>query len=115
MKARCAVADTSPLQYLHQIGYLDLLAILFKTILIPDAVTSELRQGISKGFDLPQCETLPGFVISSPTAGPIDLTEGLHLGERCAIALAVQLECPVVLDDLAARYTAMHLGLTVIG
>lgn len=47
------IADTSPLQYLFQIGVLDLLPGLFGEVLVPEAVRDELQVGRSLGFHVP--------------------------------------------------------------
>lgn len=36
------ISDTSPLQYLHQAKYLDLLHILYRTVLVPEGVAEEV-------------------------------------------------------------------------
>jgi predicted nucleic acid-binding protein len=35
------IADTSPIQYLYQIGLLDMLNVLYGKIIIPEAVAEE--------------------------------------------------------------------------
>jgi len=40
-----AVANTSPLQYLHQCGLIDLLPKLYPEVLVPPAVVQELANG----------------------------------------------------------------------
>jgi len=47
------IADTSPLQYLFQVGLIDLLRELFETVHVPLAVRDELQVGRSLGFDVP--------------------------------------------------------------
>ncbi len=42
------IADTSPLQYLHQIGCLGLLADLFQRVIVPDGVAQEIQRGRCK-------------------------------------------------------------------
>jgi len=37
-----AIANTSPLQYLHQCGLIDLMAKLYQEVLVPPAVVQEL-------------------------------------------------------------------------
>jgi predicted nucleic acid-binding protein len=46
---------------------------------------------------------------------PRDLPVGIGLGEREAIALALELVCPVLVDDKLARAAAQSAGLSVIG
>ena len=47
------VADTSPLQYLHQAGLLHVLSALYGHIVVPEAVLIELERGLSLGFLVP--------------------------------------------------------------
>lgn len=47
------ICNTSPLQYLHQIGHLSLLQALAPRVLVPEAVLIELQQGLKHGIDLP--------------------------------------------------------------
>ena len=47
------IADTSPLQYLFQVGQLALLEQLFQAIQVPEAVRDELEVGRRLGFDVP--------------------------------------------------------------
>ena len=54
------VCNTSPLQYLHQIGQLSILPALVGSIVVPPAVLAELDAGIAKGLDLPQLEISNG-------------------------------------------------------
>jgi predicted nucleic acid-binding protein len=49
MPERIVVSNTSPLQYLHQVGHLDLLKRLYGEILVPPAVQEELRAGGNGG------------------------------------------------------------------
>jgi predicted nucleic acid-binding protein len=53
------IADTSPLQYLHQIGCLALLADLFGRVIVPDGVAQEIQRGALQGVDLPDLGQLP--------------------------------------------------------
>lgn len=56
----------------------------------------------------------PGLVDSACTATPI-AQPGLDLGERKAIARALEIGAGLLADDLAARQHAAALGLLVIG
>ena len=46
------MVNTSPLLYLHQLGYLELLQRLYSQILTPSAVIEELAIGKNKGIDV---------------------------------------------------------------
>lgn len=54
------VCNTSPLQYLYQIGQLDLLPQLARQIIVPTAVTVELAEGRRRGVDVPVPEIICG-------------------------------------------------------
>lgn len=118
------VSDTSALSYLVLIKEIDLLPRLFGRVLIPPAVCDELQD--------PQAPAPIRKWIANPAhwleVRPIrahGLTnanlEALDAGEREAIVLAeqlrVDLKTPVlmVLDERAARQTALQRGLNVTG
>ena len=63
---REAICDTSPIQYLHQIGVLHLLAEFYTRTIIPPAVVNELERGRSIGVDLPDVRALPWLTIQVP-------------------------------------------------
>lgn len=52
------ICNTSPLQYLHQLGLLDILPKLTGNVTVPPAVTGELQAGRSKGASVPDPATL---------------------------------------------------------
>jgi predicted nucleic acid-binding protein len=111
------VSNTTPLQYLHQIGRLDLLPYIYRRVVVPQAVADELRQGELKGIDVPVLSRL-GWVTVLPVAAP-DLQQvsaALDAGEREALALAIGQRDPLLLlDDAAARREAKSLGLRFTG
>ena len=51
--AREVVTNTSPLLYLHQLGKLDLLALLYGEVIVPTGVVEELDVGRAAGHDVP--------------------------------------------------------------
>ena len=53
------IADTSPLQYLFQLGFLDVLHELYGNVLVPEAVRDELLVGRSLGIDVPDPDDFP--------------------------------------------------------
>ena len=61
-----AICDTSPIQYLHQIGFLHLLAAFYTRTLVPPAVAGELERGRAIGIDLPLIRALPWVKIVVP-------------------------------------------------
>jgi len=62
------ICNTSPLQYLHQIGHLDLLPALVSRVIVPTAVADELAEGRHLRLDLPVPESLPWVDLREPSA-----------------------------------------------
>jgi predicted nucleic acid-binding protein len=111
------IVNTSPLQYLHQVGQLDLLSKLFGRIIVPETVVAELAAGRRLGVSLPEPSALEWIDCCSP-ASPVGglLSWDLGAGESSVLSLA--LERPgswVVLDDKLARQAAVHLNLPLLG
>jgi len=110
------VCNTSPLQYLHQIGVLDILPAIYGKILIPQAVADEIDAGRRAGVNLPDLTVLDWIETRTvaPTSWPVP--RDIHRGEAEAIALARTLiHSKLILDDLAARRHARLLGLNITG
>jgi predicted nucleic acid-binding protein len=63
---REAICDTSPIQYLHQIGLLHLLAEFYARTIAPPAVVDELERGRVIGVDLPDLRALSWVTILAP-------------------------------------------------
>jgi predicted nucleic acid-binding protein len=112
-----AVANTTPLLYLHRIEAIHWLRTVFTSIWVPTAVAGELAEGRRKGYDAPDVGLLTWLQIVEPRSTPHEwLTLDLGPGELAAMALA--LENPgrvLLLDDALARRTAQAAGLTVWG
>ena len=111
------ICDTSPLQYLHQIGLLHLLPILFGTVQVPMAVAAEITEGRRRGIPLPELAGL-----SWVTTRPVDarrltsLPRQLGSGEKEVLALGLEAaDSLLVLDDRDARRHAITMGLEITG
>ena len=109
------VSDTSPLNYLFQIGNIEILPRLFSSVIVPPTVVSELRHAGAPaavrtwGGKLPSWVEIraPQKTISFPALGG---------GEREALSLAIELRANLtLLDDLAARDIAETRGLKTAG
>lgn len=113
------VCDTSPLQYLHQLGLLDLLPALASRVLIPPAVQQELAVGHSLGFNVPVVEDLSWVVVRQPVVGDpkaIPLIHDLGPGETEVLMLTLESYGTVaVLDDALARRVAGMLEVPFTG
>ena len=111
------ICNTSPLQYLHQLGALSLLPQLVKTITIPSAVKQELDVGRGLGLSLPDVEILSWVAVRAPSsATALPLVTDLGAGEKEVLALALETPNSVcILDDAFARQVAKTLHLRVTG
>jgi len=111
------ICNTTPLQYLHQMGCLQLLPQLYQQLIVPEAVVDELRQGELQGMDVPSLGALEW--VSVQTVSFVDLRRvpaGLDAGEREVLALALGKADPLlILDDAAARNQARVLGIPFTG
>ncbi len=110
------ICNTSPLQYLHQLGLLHLLPAIAVRVTVPAAVVAELAIGRAAGLDLPDPTPLEWVDIRSPAnlAGlsPTDLGPG----EAEVLALAREsADAELLLDDQAARRAAEKLGFRMRG
>ena len=111
------IVDTSPIQYLHQIGQLSLLARLSGSIIVPPKVVKELETGINLGIDLPNIRTLNWVNVRSPQSiAALPLVKDLGPGETQVLALALELPgAVVIIDDNLARQVAESLNIKLMG
>lgn len=111
------IANTSPIQYLFQLGLLDLLPELYGEVLVPEGVVRELRSGVDRGVSLPNLDSLSWLRIRVARSAPVlILAAGMGAGEREVLALALETEDPlVILDDSLARRFAQRLSLPLSG
>ena len=111
------IANTSPIQYLFQLGLLDFLPELYGQVLVPEGVVLELRSGVDRGVSLPDLESLSWLHVRMARSAPVlTLAAGMGAGEREVLALALEIEDPlVILDDSLARRFAQRLSLPLTG
>ncbi len=111
------VSNTSPLQYLYQLGELALLPHLYQQVMIPPAVVQELAAGRALGLALPVPEHVPWVHVQAPPATPVwQVASTLGVGEREALALALAIpHALLLLDDGHARRFGRLLGLRMTG
>ena len=111
------IADTSPLQYLHQLQLLHILPSLARRVTIPPAVVAELAAGRALGLNLPDPVGLDWVAIRGPAStNALRLVTDLGPGESEVLALA--LETPdslVILDEALARQVAETLHIRYTG
>ena len=111
------ICNTSPLQYLHQLGLLHLLPALTERVIIPPAVVEELTLGRTRGVDLSDLQALDWATIRRPTSAvALPLVNDLGLGETEVVALALEsIDAIVIIDDALARQVAETLGIRLTG
>jgi predicted nucleic acid-binding protein len=111
------ICNTSPLQYLHQLGRINLLPALTGGVIVPVPVARELEAGTVIGWDVPDPRKLPWITIRQPaSAAALPLAADLGRGEAGVLALALELKDPVViLDDGVGRRVAELLGVRLTG
>jgi hypothetical protein len=110
------VCNTTPLQYLHQAGVLEIIPSLYGSILIPRAVADEIAAGIEGNVDLPVLSEIGWIEIREVDGSPWPVPRDIHRGEAEVIALAgMHHDSLMILDDLAARRHARLLGLKFTG
>lgn len=109
--------NTSPLQYLHQLGLLPVFQRLAGRVVVPPAVVQELAAGRAKGLNVPEVADLEWIEVRLPSSvAAVPLVTDLGAGETQVLALALESTgASVVLDDGLARRVAASLGLTVEG
>ena len=112
------VSDTSPLQYLHQLGLLELLPRLVGRVTVPQAVVDELEAGRTLGHNLPDVTSLGWVGVRAPASTQHVASPDLGRGEIEVLALALELSkggSVVIIDDAKAREAAVRFGLKLTG
>lgn len=111
------VADTSPLNYLLQISCESALPALYKRIIVPSAVLTELSHPDSPRVVSNWLSRLPEWIEIRQTASKTDPSLAvLDLGEREAIQLAQEHHAALLLtDERRGRMEAQRRGLATTG
>lgn len=96
------VSDTGPIHYLLLIEREFLLPKLFNAVILPQAVIDELTAAGTPQLVQRWVNALPDWVnVMNPTLIG-DAMDGRGRGERAAIALAKELNAPLLCDDRQA-------------
>lgn len=115
------ICNTSPLQYLRQLGVLDIIRALVGRLVVrlvvPPAVVEELAEGGARGVPLPDLSALDWISVRTPISHcGAPLVTDLGAGETQVLMLAIETpDAVVVLDDALARQLAEALGVRLIG
>lgn len=110
------VADTGPLNYLIQIGVVDVLKPLYAQVLIPQTVADELQREKAPAAVQAWIARFPQWleIRSDPPSDPT--LQLLDPGEAAALALAEAVRADeVLIDDWAGRTEAERRHLHVTG
>src|SRR6266404_7474834 len=92
------VADSSPINILIRIGYIDVLSTLFGSVLIPPEVQSELTDPRTPEVVRHFVNALPSW-IQVRQASVIESIPPLDRGEEAAISLAREFKADALLID----------------
>ncbi len=111
------VCNTSPVQYLHQLGVLHLLPKLVGRVIVPPAVIEELEQGRRLGVDLPDLTAVDWIEVREPTSiNVLPLVTNLGPGETQVLALGIEIPGSIlILDDALARQVGKAMRLPMRG
>ena len=104
------VSDSTTLIILFDLKRLELLSNVFERIIIPQAVYDEIT--VKKPIEL------TSFIsVRKVTHTELfnTLTSLLDIGESEAIALALELKKPLIIDEKKGRKIALHQGIKIIG
>lgn len=112
------VADTSPLNYLIQIGAVDVLPEVYDRLIVPTVVLSELTAEGSPHGVAAWASNPPAWLIEEgPPLGFVsNLTSSLDPGEQAAIHIALHRPGSLLLiDEASGRAAANQLGIANTG
>jgi predicted nucleic acid-binding protein len=110
------ISDTSPINYLCQIGHIDVLPAIFGRVVVPSAVAEELRQAAAPESVRQFIADPPDWLDIREPNSTISSIADFGAGERQAIALAHELHADfLIVDDLDARVVAEQRHIAVIG
>jgi uncharacterized protein len=108
------VTDAGPLIYLAGGGQLDLLRLLYATVVVPRFVFEEVTVIGTGQVGASEVASAEWLQVVERAADPTLLDE-LDPGEAAAIPLAAELGAVLLVDDGAARAVASARGIAVIG
>jgi predicted nucleic acid-binding protein len=103
---RVALCDTSPLQYLHQIGLLNILPALYIRVHIPPAVAREIEDGHARGVPLPRIGECPWITVRRPSA-TLAMPAEVGPGELGVLSLAQDVPGGLLIVATPSRGTGL--------
>jgi predicted nucleic acid-binding protein len=109
------VADTGPINYLIQIGQIELLGQLVEKAVLPASVKAELSNKAAPDAVRAWAASPPAWVETRAAARLVEAKD-LSNADREAITLALELNATLLLmDDQQARRCAHTLGVATLG
>lgn len=118
MPERTLVVNTTPLIALAAAGCFDALPLLYRRVIVPLEVATEIRAGGRSGIGVAELNTAPSWldIQASPTLIPPYLANALDRGEAAVIATALERNIPLVcIDETVGRRMARLSGLSLTG
>jgi predicted nucleic acid-binding protein len=112
------VSDTSALSNLALVKHLWLLEAIYRTVIIPEVVASELIASSNSTISaIPKLSWIQTqSLANAQLANQLQRERGLDAGEANAIALALELQADdLLIDERLGRQEALRLGLSIIG
>jgi predicted nucleic acid-binding protein len=119
MSAALLVVDSGPLIALARLDLLDLPARYFDSVLVTSTVWEEVMRKprddegprLASAVSGKSIEVVPGMDNTPASV----MRQTIDAGERSAIALGIELNASLLMDDRVARKVAIELGRPVIG
>jgi predicted nucleic acid-binding protein len=109
------VADTGPINYLIQIGHIEVLPRLVEKVVLPASVQIELLRDAAPPVVRVWATNPPAWVEIRSAGQPIEAKD-ISAADREAISLARELNAAFLLmDDSQARRCASRLGVVTMG
>jgi predicted nucleic acid-binding protein len=111
------IADATLLHYLILLGQVDILAVLFGAIIVPQVIRTELHHPQTPPAVRDWMAAPPAWLtLLSPQTSPLAALSHLGAGERDAILLAEELQADLlVVDDQQGRHAAHQRGVPIMG
>jgi predicted nucleic acid-binding protein len=109
------VFNTSPINYLVLIEAIEILSAIHQWVLIPIAVSEELRHPGSPDLVRRWIGNPPDWLeVRQPKPSPDERLAELGRGERDALLLAEELGVPLVIDEIKAHREAQRRSVSVL-
>ncbi len=111
------ISNTSPLYYLHRIEQLSILRELYGHVWVTPQVVEELRAGADQGLSVPEVNRIEWIKVRAVTVPRmLELISDLGKGEASILALAMEIENPLlIVDDALGRRIASAQAIALTG